>query len=220
VRTRSLIIETAARQFGEHGFEGVSLNDLILATGVSKGAFYFHFPSKEEVALAAFRAKQEELIARLVAGSDPGGTVTDQVVSLMLRRAQLVRDDPSLRCVIRLGSELNVRSGSESEYASFHDLAVDLIADLVAQGQQAREFRGELDPQATARAIFAWIVGLDTLSLLASDGKDLKERTSEVLALLVPALSAELSGLAPSSRPRRNPKSASARTLTAKVGLP
>lgn len=218
MRTRSLIIETAAREFGERGFEGVSLNDLVLASGVSKGAFYFHFPSKEEVALAAFRAKQEELIARLVAGSEPGGTVTDQVVSLMLRRAQLVQDDPSLRCVIRLGSELNVRSGSESEYASFHDLAVDLIADLVAQGQQGREFRRELDPQATARAIFAWIVGLDTLSLLASDGKDLKERTSEVLTLLVPALSAGTPGPAPSARPHRNPKSASDRAV--KVSSP
>jgi AcrR family transcriptional regulator len=209
VRTRCLIIEAAARQFAEHGFDGVSLNDLVLASDVSKGAFYFHFASKQEVALAAFRAKQEELIARLLAGSSPGGSVMDQVVSLMVRRAQLVRDDPSLRCVIRLGSELNVRSGSGSQYASFHDLAVDLIADLVAQGQRAGEFRRELDPGATARAIFAWIVGVDTLSLLASHGQDLEDRTAAVLDLLVPALRAPAGGGA-GPGPRRRPQSAPA----------
>lgn len=49
-RTRSLIIDTAARAFAESGFDGVSLNDLVLASGMSKGAFYFHFSNKEEVA--------------------------------------------------------------------------------------------------------------------------------------------------------------------------
>jgi AcrR family transcriptional regulator len=189
-RTRARIVETAAAAFAQHGFEGVSLNDLVQVSGLSKGAFYFHFGSKEDVALAAFRAKQEELVTRLVAGDEMPASPTERVVLLVKRRAQLLAEDLSLRCVTRLGSELNVRSGPGSEYASFQDLGIELIADLVEDGQRAGEFRSNLEPQAVARTLFAWIVGIDTLSQLFSDGKDLQERSEEMLTLLLPALTA------------------------------
>lgn len=189
-RTRSLIIETAAQAFAKHGFDGVSLNDLVVASGMSKGAFYFHFPGKEQVALAAFRAKQQELIDRLMADGDGGAGVADQVTAILRHRAELVSSDPSLRCVIRLGSELSARSGPGSEFASFQDLATDTIGELIRRGIRSGEFSDRLDPEASARAIFAWIVGMDSLSLLDSAGKDLARRTDEVLALLMPALTA------------------------------
>jgi len=209
-QTRSLIIETAARAFAQHGYDGVSLNDLITATGMSKGAFYFHFPSKEQVALAAFRAKQRELIDQLTAPGDPASSLADQVRRILRRRAQLVAGDPSLRCVIRLGSDLSARSGPDSEYASFQDLAVEGIADLIGRGIRSGEFGDQLEPRAAARAIFAWIVGMDSLSLLASDAKDLPERTEEVLELLIPALTARprrgtARGPLPKTRSTRSP---------------
>lgn len=189
-RTRSLIIETAARAFAEHGYDGVSLNDLVAATGMSKGAFYFHFSSKEEVALAAFRAKQKELIARLSVAGDAGAGASGRITATLRRRAELVREDPSLHCVIRLGGELTARSGPGSEFASFQQLATGTIADLIRRGIGSGEFSRGLDPAATARAVYAWIVGMDSLSLLDSAGKDLAQRTEEILALLIPALTA------------------------------
>jgi TetR/AcrR family transcriptional repressor of nem operon len=189
-RTRSVIIETAARAFGEHGYDGVSLNELITASAISKGAFYFHFPGKEELALAVFRAKQEELISRLFGERAAHASVLDETRGMLRRRAELVTADPSLRCVIRLGSDLAARSGPGSEYASFQHLAVGVIADLVQRGIRSGEVGEQLDPWAAARAIFAWIVGMDSLSLLESDGRDLPGRTDELLALLIPALAA------------------------------
>ena len=137
-RTRSLIIDTAARAFAEGGFDGVSLNDLILASGMSKGAFYFHFSSKEEVALAAFRAKQQELIARLLADAEPGASASDELRGALRRRARLISDDPTMHCVARLGADLSVRSGPGSEYASFQELGVRSIAELIERGSLGR----------------------------------------------------------------------------------
>lgn len=194
-----MIIETAARAFAEHGFEAVSLNELVAATGMSKGAFYFHFSTKEEVALAAFRSKQIELIERLAVEVDANADVVDQLTAILLRRAELVSDDPSLHCVIRLGGELSARSNAGSDYASFMETATNTLAGLIRRGIRSGEFRRQLDPEATARAIFAWIVGMDSLSLLDSAGKDLAQRTDEVLALLIPALTAD-----PSRKRRRS----------------
>lgn len=71
----------------------------------------------------------------------------------------------------RLGSELNLRSSPESLHATCHDLVLAAIADLVTDGQRAGEFRGDLDPDAAARAIFGAVVGMDSLSLLSSGGQ-------------------------------------------------
>jgi AcrR family transcriptional regulator len=204
-QTRALIIEAAARAFARAGYDAVSLNDLVTATGMSKGAFYFHFSSKEEVALAAFRAKQAELIGQLAADSDAESSVVGEIRRILRLRAQLVTGDPSLRCVIRLGSDLSSRSGPDSEYASFQELAVGMMADLIGRGIRSGELRSQLDPRAAARAIFAWIVGMDSLSLLESDAQDLPERTEEILELLLPALTACPPQEGPAGRRRTDP---------------
>lgn len=185
--TRARLIDTAAVAFAKHGLDAVSFTDLVKASGLSKGAFYFHFPSKELLALAVFRAKQEELVTRLLSDPTPS-MAADRLVLLLRRRAELLRDDPGLGCVTRLGSELNIRSGPGSTYAGFQDLALDLIARLIREGQASREFRAGLDPEATARVIFASIVGMDVLSLLFSDGEDLAKRSEELLQVVQAAL--------------------------------
>jgi transcriptional regulator, TetR family len=50
-QTRRLILDRAAEAFAQDGFAGTSLNDVIAGSGLTKGAFYFHFPSKEELAV-------------------------------------------------------------------------------------------------------------------------------------------------------------------------
>ena len=53
-RTRQFIIEKTAPIFNSKGYSGTSLNDIIDATGLTKGAIYGNFDNKDEVALAAF----------------------------------------------------------------------------------------------------------------------------------------------------------------------
>ncbi|MCP2807331.1 TetR family transcriptional regulator, partial [Salmonella enterica subsp. enterica serovar Typhimurium] len=53
-RTRQYIIDKAAPIFNKKGYAGTSLNDLIEATGLTKGAIYGNFENKDEIALEAF----------------------------------------------------------------------------------------------------------------------------------------------------------------------
>jgi len=43
------IIETSLTLFDQHGFHGVSVNEIVKACGTSKGGFYHHFSSKDEL---------------------------------------------------------------------------------------------------------------------------------------------------------------------------
>ena len=52
---RSQIVETARECFIKHGYQKASMSDIIAATGLSAGAIYNHFSSKDEIILAAAR---------------------------------------------------------------------------------------------------------------------------------------------------------------------
>src|SRR5258706_5511050 len=53
-QTRSFIIEKTAPIFNTKGYEGTSLTDMTIATGLTKGSIYGNFANKDEVALEVF----------------------------------------------------------------------------------------------------------------------------------------------------------------------
>ncbi|EKT4500165.1 TetR/AcrR family transcriptional regulator [Flavobacterium psychrophilum] len=53
-RTKQFIIEKTAPIFNSKGYAGTSINDIMNATGLTKGSIYGNFENKDEVALAAF----------------------------------------------------------------------------------------------------------------------------------------------------------------------
>jgi TetR/AcrR family transcriptional regulator, transcriptional repressor for nem operon len=52
--TRTRIIEMAAPLFNQRGYEGCSMQEIMMATGLEKGSIYRYFESKEALAVAAF----------------------------------------------------------------------------------------------------------------------------------------------------------------------
>lgn len=50
---RTLILETAAKAFAQHGYSGASLNQIVDEAGVSKGAAYYYFDDKADLFITA-----------------------------------------------------------------------------------------------------------------------------------------------------------------------
>ncbi|MED5224038.1 TetR/AcrR family transcriptional regulator [Bacillus safensis] len=57
--TRKLLINSAVENFAKYGFHGVSIDKLAEYAGFSKGAFYAHFHSKEEIFLALLEQQMQ-----------------------------------------------------------------------------------------------------------------------------------------------------------------
>lgn len=190
-RTRALIIDRAAEAFGGLGYEGASLNEIIRATGLTKGAFYHHFGSKDELALAVFRAKQGELVSRIREAAQDQPNALLALQAMLRRRAQLLVSEPSLGCFLRLASELGVRFGQGSEFAQSYAVPVAVMTELVARGQSEGVFRSELDPRAAGETIMATLLGTDELSKVTAGGADLPQRTETWLAVLLVGLIAQ-----------------------------
>ncbi len=183
-RTRARILDAAASVFGDKGFDGASLNDVIRASDVTKGAFYFHFKSKEEVALAAFRFKQEQLVARLFADAGNQPDALKQLRALLRARARLLAEDPAFRCFLRLALDLEVKAEPGSVFAGFLELSIGRFVELVKRGQGEGVIDAALNPRVAGEGIFSAMIGADEVSRLLSGGKDLVRRTEGLLDLL------------------------------------
>ncbi len=66
-RTRRFIIEKSAPIFNKKGYSGTSLQDLMDATGLTKGGIYGNFENKHEIAAAAFEYNSRYILDQVKA---------------------------------------------------------------------------------------------------------------------------------------------------------
>ena len=104
--TRRRIIESAARAFAAHGYAGTSLTDVLHGAGVTKGGFYFHFPSKARLALDVIEWKRGEWMRSVLAAAGEHERASHQVVAIMHALAEHKERDRGVQVVARLCQEL------------------------------------------------------------------------------------------------------------------
>ena len=107
------IVKEASRLFRERGFENVSVGDVMKAAGLTHGAFYAHFASKEELQAAAIAYGQEISLGRLQRSKKKTakGSFTDRYLS------RWHRDNPGDGCIMAALAEDVARSTPELKAA-------------------------------------------------------------------------------------------------------
>lgn len=188
METRRSIVAAAARVFVEHGFAGASLSDIAAQAGVTKGALYFHFPSKTALASAMILAQQE---ANAALEEQVRAYRGDHLILLQRITGELAQrmiDDPTLRAAMRLAVELGEDEdrGISETYGAWEAL----VARVAATARERGEIGEQIDPERLARFLVAAFTGLQTVSLVSSGLDDLQDRVADMWQLLLPGLSA------------------------------
>jgi TetR/AcrR family transcriptional repressor of nem operon len=162
---RQTVIDVASRLFRERGFDGVGLKDLMKGAGLTQGAFYKQFASKEDLAAQSSARALESAFSRWSAAmaanpKDPLGAVMAFYLS-MEHREQRMEGCP----IVALGSDA-ARQGSDVK-ASFE---AGIKAHLEVLGRLIAEIDGK-GPKGKrkAMAILSTMVGALTLSRAVND---------------------------------------------------
>ena len=155
---RRKVINVASRLFREHGFDGIGLKDLMEGAGLTHGAFYKQFASKDDLAAQASRRALESASSRWSAAAarnpkDPLAAVIAFYLS-MEHRAKRMDGCP----VVALGADA-ARQGAEVK-ASFEAGIREYLKML---GLWVDEAEGK-EPGGKAMAILSTMVGAMVLS--------------------------------------------------------
>ena len=131
---RNLIIRSARHLFYTRGFEHTSLADLAQDSGVNKGSFYYHFPSKDDVLRAVIEARLLDIDAALERWQQEHATPRLRLVRFVHmitseRDALVAHGCPTGSLLSELGK------GDPS----LHQEAVAILERYVEQGQSARD---------------------------------------------------------------------------------
>lgn len=93
--TRDVIVETADRLFYENGFEHTSFADISAAVSISRGNFYYHFKTKDEILEAVLARRLEQTEAMLSRWEAGIGTPRDRIVRfieiLLVNQAKIMQ---------------------------------------------------------------------------------------------------------------------------------
>jgi TetR/AcrR family transcriptional repressor of nem operon len=160
---RETVINVASLLFRERGFDGIGLKDLMEGAGLTQGAFYKQFASKDDLAAQASRRALESASRRWsdAAAADPQNPL-GAVIAFYLsmgHRAERMDGCP----VVALGSDA-ARQGADVK-ASFE---AGIRKYLEMLGDWVGEADGE-EPGGKAMAILSTMVGAVLLSRAVND---------------------------------------------------
>lgn len=170
-RTRQRLLQAAFREIYRSGFRGAGIDTILAATGVTKGALYYHFGSKKALGYAIV----EELIAAPLrdkwlrpfqSGEDPIETLIGIVQATSLR-PEIVRAGCPLNNLAQEMSNLDQRF--RNRLAKVFDEWREGTAAALRRGQSEGAVRRDLNPEETASFLIAMYEGYVLLAKNAQD---------------------------------------------------
>jgi AcrR family transcriptional regulator len=152
---------------------------------LTKGAFYFHFPSKEALALATFADQQERWVHVVSRVAEPSMKAVDQLAAMLKAACDFCETEVSARCVSRLCFELGEDPRLRPTLTPYLSIWEELIASIVHRGQEEGDIRDDVEAGKVARVSVAAWIGVNDVATVVSDGADLRARAEEFLEILM-----------------------------------
>lgn len=155
------LLSTATKLFAEHGFEGTSVQDLVEAAGLTKGAMYHHFASKEDLLYEIYARVLRTQLERLEKFAAEEGPVAerlrDAAADVVVTTIGSLED---VTIFFRSMQHLSVQKQREvrRERRRYHET----FCAMVAEGQRSGSFRDDVPPSLVADYFFGAVHHLPT----------------------------------------------------------
>lgn len=177
VRTRRAVLEAAAVVFAEQGYSAATVSDILRIAGVTKGALYFHFDSKEALAQGVLQVQTAYPVP-------PQDLKVQEWVDMGLLLAHRLPRDP----MVRAGAVLSSDPLGREQYGSAWPAWVDLSAQILAEAKERGEILSHVVPRQTAELIVGAFHGVQLFSQLEHGLGDVERQISALYEHVMPAI--------------------------------
>ncbi|KAA0023849.1 TetR/AcrR family transcriptional regulator [Antrihabitans cavernicola] len=171
--TRDSVLAGAADVFLRLGYANASLSEIIAQSNVTKGALYFHFGSKEELARAVVDQGNERLSAACKGFFDSRVPALEACIGISYVVADLTVNDPMVGAMLKLNHQIGDYRGTQGD--SIAKLWGDTHRILAERAIEQGDLSPDLDPdvvgllwQELTAGVHIVAVGTDTLGQMAS----------------------------------------------------
>jgi AcrR family transcriptional regulator len=186
--TRSNILDASIHLFATQGFERTTVSEICLEAGVSKGAFFHHFPTKQDVFLQVLENWLESLDMQLKALIASSSSVADGLVKMAaLTRGFFNQSNGQLGMFLEFWEQSRhdpeVWKDTVAPYRKYTHLFASYLRKGIEEGSIA-----PVDPDVAARLIVAMAVGFLLQNMMDPQATDWENTVVDSMNLLLNGL--------------------------------
>ncbi len=200
-RTRNEIVLAAEKVFARKGYNGASMDDIVRESGLSKGALYGYFRSKEDLFLAIRARRIDFNIEQLLASMPADASATERLtrVGEVALKSQARLDRDTLRIGFEFFASASRIPALKGYYQALYHDSHRILAGLLREGIARGEFRKDLDAESVAWILIGAVdgLGLHAAGLPTGINFDWDAVTKAFLSMAMEGI------VAPSKRSRR-----------------
>jgi len=161
------IINAATRIFARKGFFQAKISDIAREAGVADGTIYLYFDNKDDILISLFeeqmKAVLDNMIGKLSGETDP----VRKLQQFALTHLSLIEENKSVAEIIQVELRQSSRFMKEYKNEQFARY-LDLIADIIREGQQKGVFAHDVIPGIAKRAFFGALDEMSRFWVLSS----------------------------------------------------
>lgn len=151
------IFHTALSLFEKHGFHGVSVKEIVEAVGTSKGGFYHHFSSKDELLFLIHDEFITHALEKANNVRDIADSPTNKLRGIIITFVEVFDIYQAHISVFFIKNIFIYQKNMKPSLRKKRDQFRDIIIQTIDEGIQTGEFRKELHPIITSMAILGMV---------------------------------------------------------------
>ncbi|MCK9263094.1 MAG: TetR family transcriptional regulator [Deltaproteobacteria bacterium] len=161
-----MILNAAKHVFAMEGFYNSKVSEIAREAHVADGTIYLYFKNKDDILISLFEEELNRIIITVKSKIEHIEDPREKIIVFCDNHLSMVESDRALAEVIQV--ELRQSNKFMREYKNKHFLAyLNIIADIVAQGQEQGIFKSDIKPDICARMIFGSLDELSTYLVTA-----------------------------------------------------
>jgi TetR/AcrR family transcriptional regulator len=157
--------------------------DIATAIGVTQGAVFKHFPTKDAIWLAAMRWVRETLLQRLQAAADQTATPLDALSAMFRAHVEFVIAHPGVPRFIFHELQQPADSAAKLEVRAVLQSYRKLLLGRLIQSMEQKLVSPDLDPEAAATSFIGLIQGLVMQSMLTGRTAAMRQQADAIFVL-------------------------------------
>jgi AcrR family transcriptional regulator len=187
--TRSKIMNAAIEEFCRSGYDAASVSDICKKAGVSKGAFYHHFPSKQALFLAIMRDWLQGINTQVFANRAPEKNIPQSIQDMgstlgVIFQAASGQLPMFMEFMVQASRDKEVWNGVIAPYRQYQQG----FSDLINEGKKEGSFRTDVEAGEAAWVLISLAVGILLQGVVDPDAADWGSVTNKGVQMILDGL--------------------------------